>query len=112
MEAPSDKDIEELLPPANDNNMDVDDLTSDASHIELQPQKTKHVVFVLDVSGSMSGIKIQASLTNMFSICENHLKPSDKISFIKFNQHSTLVFREKVSSFLKFSNYYTKPLHH
>jgi len=60
--------------------------------VQTQQLKTKHVVFVLDTSGSMYGAKINAALANIRSIYFHNLRPTDKVSYVKFDSTVKLQF--------------------
>jgi len=56
----------------------------------------KHVVIVIDVSGSMEGARIQAAVKGALEIYENQLNPNDLISVITFHSESQVLLRAAV----------------
>ncbi|KAI8611472.1 hypothetical protein BC830DRAFT_653608 [Chytriomyces sp. MP71] len=53
---------------------------------------TKSVMFVLDVSGSMSGSRIKTCRTSINNIIQNHCTDADSISMIKFSNIPFVLF--------------------
>merc|ERR1719510_2537233 len=53
------------------------------------PTLTKHIIFVLDVSGSMSGRKIQQTKDAMLMIFEN-LNEEDSFDMVTFSHHANI----------------------
>lgn len=47
----------------------------------------KHIVMVLDVSGSMKGAKLAAAVDSMLGIIDSHFRHGDKLSLITFDDH-------------------------
>jgi Mg-chelatase subunit ChlD len=58
----------------------------------------KHVVFVLDRSGSMGGGRIQAACKHMVNIFDNHCFAGDRISFIAFNDQVQIHLNNETKS--------------
>ena len=54
----------------------------------------RHVVFVLDVSYSMSGERLAAAVSSLRDLYCN-LRPRDLVSLVRFDHRSTVVFRER-----------------
>jgi Mg-chelatase subunit ChlD len=55
-----------------------------------EPEKT--VIFCLDVSGSMSGSRIESARTNMLKIYDDYINDGDSVSFVAFNHKAQVVF--------------------
>jgi hypothetical protein len=51
----------------------------------------KHLVFVIDCSGSMSGAYIQACMDNMEQIVDTMVRPEDRVSLLRFNNFTQVV---------------------
>jgi Mg-chelatase subunit ChlD len=56
-----------------------------------EPEKT--VIFCFDVSGSMSGNRIESARQNMLKIYDEYVNDMDTVSFIAFNHKSNVVFK-------------------
>jgi uncharacterized protein YegL len=71
----------------------------------------KEVVFVVDVSGSMSGGRIKKAMENLVKIYNEHLEEDDKLALITFNSQVTqlLPLQERVQSVATYSMYAGKP---
>lgn len=55
----------------------------------------KHVIFVLDVSGSMGGSRIKSCRQSITSILQNSMKPNDSASLLTFSTETRWVFKYK-----------------
>ncbi len=67
----------------------------DSTDIELmleryQPQ-FKDVVFLLDISESMSGLKIIQAVRTIRQISNNIFESSDRVSYVLFNEKSHVI---------------------
>lgn len=59
----------------------------------LTPPEPKELIFVLDISGSMAGEKIE-QVKEAVKYCLNQLAPADRFNIVPFNEQPTL-FRDK-----------------
>jgi len=51
----------------------------------------KRIVFALDYSGSMSGMKINSAVDSILTIYDKHMQPSDELMLLCFNNKATIV---------------------
>ncbi len=72
-------------------------LISPKTEIDKKEILEKDIVFILDVSGSMSGEKIEQA-QDALKYCINHLDPNDRFNLITFSTESKLFKKELVNT--------------
>ena len=67
----------------------------DATDIELMLERFKpqfkDVIFLLDISESMSGLKIIQSIRTIRQISNNLFESSDRVAYVLFNEKSHVI---------------------
>ena len=73
-------------------------------------QKTYEILFLIDASYSMTGLKIQNAILTINSIFNKHISLDDKVGYIFFNDspHTIIHLTYKSSNEAQLKNYLSK----